>query len=75
VPFPSELTYRTSFTFIKMIWDVFLKWVTPVSFKTFLQNIEGYYGEFLYIGIGLFTRGVLLNFYFAATNNTNGSNN
>jgi hypothetical protein len=23
---------------------------------------------------GLFTRGVLLNFYFAATNNTNGSN-
>jgi hypothetical protein len=28
----------------------------------------------LNIHTGLFTRGVLLNFYFAATNNTNGSN-
>jgi hypothetical protein len=29
---------------------------------------------FIIFYIGLFTRGVLLNFYFAATNNTNGSN-
>jgi hypothetical protein len=30
--------------------------------------------ELTYLHTGLFTRRILLNFYFAATNNTNGSN-
>jgi hypothetical protein len=30
--------------------------------------------KFFKIHTGLFTTGILLNFYFAATNNTNGSN-
>jgi hypothetical protein len=37
-----------------------------------MREMVGAPGQITYTG--LFMRGVLLNFYFAATNNTNGSN-